>query len=287
MCKIANTSAQKCPLPSTLLVLVSLSFTTAQAAARWPGCARDGSLKPRKIAGKGLSHTLQLGQLDTYGLTASRLGGNFVRRSRTGQQFCQRRRKLCIGGRQMERKDIACCSSFSGPKVLVTGGAGFVGSHVCETLLESDCDITVLDAFLHAARAGTSSVAPDRSFSPRSVRTIRGDLRDRNAVRAVLKSTLPEIVIHLAALPLLTAARDNPDLTVAINVDGTRNLLEELTAPGTVRRFVYLSSSSVYGHFRYRPIDEGHPTEPTEVYGRTKLIGEQLTRLFCSTRGVE
>ena len=94
-------------------------------------------------------------------------------------------------------------------------------------------------------------------------------------------------MIHLAALPLLTAARDNPDLTVAINVDGTRNLLEELAAPGTVRRFVYLSSSSVYGHFRYRPVDEGHPTDPTEVYGRTKLIGEQLTRLFCSATGVE
>ena len=62
----------------------------------------------------------------------------------------------------MESKDTVHTLELPRPKVLVTGGAGFVGSHVCETLLERDCDITVLDVFLHVARADTSSVAPDQ-----------------------------------------------------------------------------------------------------------------------------
>jgi nucleoside-diphosphate-sugar epimerase len=176
-------------------------------------------------------------------------------------------------------------------RVLVTGGAGFVGSHVCDALLACDCEVTIFDAFLDFTRAESllpnGPVARAAPAAHDRVLVLRGDLRDRRAVHEALKRSRPDAVVHLAALPLMTAARDDPRLAVAINVDGTRNLLEEIITPGTVRRFLFLSSSTVYGDFLYRPVGEDHPTNPTDVYGRTKLIGEQLTRLFCSALGID
>jgi nucleoside-diphosphate-sugar epimerase len=175
--------------------------------------------------------------------------------------------------------------------VLVTGGAGFVGSHVCNALLRRGCKVTIFDAFLDFVQAKplSSYVDLDRAGAAGRDRicVLRNDLRDRGAVREALERSRPDGIVHLAALPLVTVARHAPRLAVAINVDGTRNLLEEMVVPGTVRRLLFLSSSTVYGEFLYRPADEDHPTNPVDIYGRTKLIGEQLTQLYCPALGID
>jgi nucleoside-diphosphate-sugar epimerase len=168
-------------------------------------------------------------------------------------------------------------------RVLVTGGAGFVGRHVCRALADYGREVVVLDALLRFPPTGGEAPAPASAPSPEAAALIRADLRDREAVREALGRLRPDAVVHLAALPLVGA---DPRLAVAVNVDGTRNLLEELGTPGTVRRFLFASSSTVYGDFRSRPVAEDHPTDPREGYGRTKLIGEQLTRLYCEAFGI-
>jgi UDP-glucose 4-epimerase len=97
----------------------------------------------------------------------------------------------------------------------------------------------------------------------------------------------PEAVIHLAALPSAKESTMYPTEALQINVDGTLSVLEGVKACGSVKRFIFTSSSFVYGHFK-RPIaDEEHPTDPIDVYGGTKLTGEILTKAYAKQHGFE
>jgi len=161
-------------------------------------------------------------------------------------------------------------------RVLVTGGAGFIGSHLVERLLaeEEVAEAVVLDNMVNGNPENLAAVEGD----PRFV-LIRGDVLDLGTVEAACRGV--QVVFHLACLGVrhsLHAPAEND----RVNAEGTMNLLRAAAA-ADVDRFVYVSSSEVFGTARYAPMDEFHPTWPETVYGASKLAGEAYTRAFFRT----
>jgi len=143
---------------------------------------------------------------------------------------------------------------------VVTGGSGFLGSHVADGLAAAGHDVTVFD------QAHT-----DRH------RSVRGDLLDVGALRAVLKG--PEFVCHLGAIGDVYLAAEKPALAAAVNVTGTANVCDAALAEG-VGRVVVASTWEVYGTPKYQPLDEAHPCDPDHPYNITKLAGERMALAY-------
>lgn len=161
--------------------------------------------------------------------------------------------------------------------VLVTGGAGFIGSNLARGLAEAGHRVRVLDDL------STGSTENVRDISGLVDMTI-GDVRDANVVGRALSGA--EIVYHLCALPSVTRSVADPASTHEVNVRGTLNVLMAARDEG-VRRVVYASSSSVYGDTPTLPKDEGMPPAPLSPYAATKLAGEAYCRAFASVYGLE
>ena len=158
-------------------------------------------------------------------------------------------------------------------RILVTGGAGFVGSHLVDELAAAGDSVSVLDDL---SRGRRTWLHPDAELH-------EVDLRDEAAVRRALASALPDAVVHLAALHFIPAVEDAPQLAWDVNVTGTRVLLEALVErpPGLV---VFASTAAVYPDCT-GPIDETCAPAPLDLYGRTKLEGERLVaELVAGTR---
>jgi UDP-glucuronate 4-epimerase len=168
--------------------------------------------------------------------------------------------------------------------VLLTGGAGFIGSHFAEVLAADGCTVTVLDDFNDfydpAIKRANLSPVLDR------IRLERGDLRDTAFVNRVFAEGNFEAVVHLAARAGVRPSISDPRLYVSTNVDGTLNLLEGCRGHG-VKRFVFASSSSVYGVNRKVPFAETDLIERTiSPYAATKLMGEQLCSNYSNLHGI-
>lgn len=166
-----------------------------------------------------------------------------------------------------------------GRRVVVTGGAGFVGSHLVEHLLAcSDVsELRVLDSLETGSIENLVGIDDD----PRLVVTI-GSVLDRSTLDDVIVGA--DVVFHLACLGLrhsLHAPVDN----FRVNAEGTLNVALAVAAGG-VDRLVHVSSSEVFGSAEYAPMDESHPTQPTTVYGAAKLAGEATVRAVASTNGI-
>jgi UDP-glucose 4-epimerase len=153
-------------------------------------------------------------------------------------------------------------------RVLVTGGAGFIGSHLVEALLGHGDDVSVLDNLSRGRSVWLSS----------EVRLHEGDIRDDVAVQRVLARSAPDVVVHLAAMHFIPAVDDAPDLARDVNVEGTRVLLKALRAQH-VDLLLFASSAAVYPDLE-GPIDESCPPGPIDLYGRTKVEGEQVVGAF-------
>jgi len=162
--------------------------------------------------------------------------------------------------------------NLSGRRVLVTGGAGFIGSNLVDVLLELGCEVRVLDD-LSAGRAENVDPAVDLR---------QGDIRDAAAVRSALHDV--DVVFHLAVSNLRVSLSDSW-ASHDVNAGGTLVVLEA-ARDAAIARFVYCSSSEVYGTARCLPMNEQHPLEPTTVYGASKLAGEGYARAFHRTMGV-
>jgi nucleoside-diphosphate-sugar epimerase len=165
-------------------------------------------------------------------------------------------------------------------KCLVTGAAGFIGSHLCQRLLDDGHAVVGLDAFLpfyprcfKHANLGSLHSRPGFSFH-------ESDLR--SPFPPVLDDV--EVVFHLAAMPGLTKSWTDFDLYLSCNVTATQRLLEAVQQRPNLQRFVYASTSSVYG--RYGTGDETLPTRPISPYGVTKLAAENLCRAHADERGL-
>lgn len=161
-------------------------------------------------------------------------------------------------------------------KVLVTGGAGFIGSNICAALLREGAEVTVLDD-LSSGHAVNLETLPEATF-------IEGDIRDAETVARAVSGC--EVVFHLAASVGNKRSIDHPDEDTAINVNGTLNVLEAARAAG-VRKVVASSSAGIYGELKTIPIAEDHPVEPLTPYGVSKLYTEKMSLAFAHVYGIE
>ncbi len=169
-------------------------------------------------------------------------------------------------------------------RVLVTGAAGFIGSHVCGRLLARGDHVVGLDLFDDfydpaRKRRSVAALAADR------FRLVEGDIRDPAAVAAAFGEAV-DVVVHLAARAGVRPSIANPALYASVNVDGTVALLEACRARG-VRRFVFASSSSVYGGNTKVPFHEDDPVDrPVSPYAATKKAGELLCHTYHHLHGL-
>jgi UDP-glucose 4-epimerase len=162
---------------------------------------------------------------------------------------------------------------IKGKRILVTGGAGFVGGHLVELLARNN-EVTVFDDF--------STGSEDNLRNAGSVKVIRADVSDPTSIRAAVQQA--DVVFHLAAVCLRVSLGD-PVRNHLVNDIGSLEVLLAARDCG-VERFVYVSSSEVYGAARWIPMDEDHPTLPTTPYGASKLAGEAMTFSFYHTYGL-
>lgn len=160
-------------------------------------------------------------------------------------------------------------------RILVTGGAGFIGSHLVERLAV-DHEVTVLDDFntYYSPRLKSDNLADILD----SIRLVRGDIRDLKVTRQTFEAGRFEVVIHLAARAGVRPSLEDPVLYSDVNCTGTMNLLE-LSREFNVPKFIFASSSSVYGNNEKTPFHEDDPVDhPISPYAATKRSGE----LFCA-----
>jgi UDP-glucose 4-epimerase len=160
---------------------------------------------------------------------------------------------------------------------LVTGGAGFIGSHLVDGLVADGGRVRVLDDLSTGSEANLAGVRDRIEF-------VRGDLLDEKTVQRALEGV--EVVFHQAAIPSVPRSIADPLRTNAVNVDGTLLLLEMARRAG-VRRLVYAASSSAYGDSETLPKLESMPPQPLSPYALQKYAGEVYCRLFTELYGLE
>jgi UDP-glucuronate 4-epimerase len=167
-------------------------------------------------------------------------------------------------------------------RVLVTGGAGFIGSHLVKALLDRGDEVSIVDNFdpFYPERLKRRGLHPD-------VRLFEGDIRDAAAVERAFSETKPEVVVHLAALAGVRPSLERPADYMDVNVRGTAYVLEAARKSG-VRRFVLGSSSSVYGVKAVPPFREtARVDSPESPYAASKVASEVLARTFHNLYGIE
>lgn len=160
-------------------------------------------------------------------------------------------------------------------KVLVTGGAGFIGSHSVEALLAADAQVTVFDNFSNGKRENLPAHP--------ALRVIEGDVRDGTALNKAMAGATH--VLHLAAQVSVQASVADPLNSCQNNIAGFVQMLEAARAQG-VQRVVYASSAAVYGIPRAVPLSENSPTAPISPYGLEKLINDQYAALYAELHGL-
>lgn len=169
-------------------------------------------------------------------------------------------------------------------KVLITGGAGFIGSYVCRKLLKMNHEVVVYDAFIQY-------ISPLKSILKKytelrfqgiadQIEFRRGDTRDKSHLRRVILETRPDRILHLAALPIADLSNRHSEEALTSILEGAVNVLEVLRDVDFVERFVYISSSMIYGDFEEIPAPEDHPKRPKDIYGGTKYAGEVMTETY-------
>ena len=157
-------------------------------------------------------------------------------------------------------------------RVLVTGGAGYIGSHTCVELLEAGHEVFVVDNLCNGHETALERV---RGITNCELQFINADVRDTNALDNVFKSLKPEAVIHFAGLKAVGESVENPVKYYDVNIGGSISLLTAMSK-AECNNIVFSSSATVYGEPQYLPYDEEHPTNPVSPYGRTKLLIENM-----------
>jgi UDP-glucose 4-epimerase len=157
-------------------------------------------------------------------------------------------------------------------KILVTGGAGYIGSHTCVELLETGHEVFVVDNLCNGHETALERV---RGITNCELQFMNADIRDLNVLDSIFNDFKPEAVIHFAGLKAVGESVADPLRYYDVNVGGSISLLTAMTK-AECSNIVFSSSATVYGKPEYLPYDEKHPTNPVNPYGRTKLIIENI-----------
>lgn len=168
-------------------------------------------------------------------------------------------------------------------KFLITGGAGFIGSNLTEAILRGGDDVTVLDDFSSGRRVNLERTGAWAAEGGSRFELHEGDIRNPQDCDAATRGV--DYVLHLAAAPSVQRSVEEPVFTNAVNIDGTLNLLEAARAHA-VKRFVFASSSSLYGESESLPKIESMRSAPISPYGLQKLAGESYVRLYHRLYGL-
>ena len=160
-------------------------------------------------------------------------------------------------------------------KVLVTGGAGFIGSHIVDLLVQSDIQVTILD---NLSTGSLRNINPKASF-------VKKDIRDKD-LRNLMECTGFNYVIHQAAQTTVSNSLKNPYYDCDVNIRGLVNLLEASRWTG-VKRIIFASSAAIYGNAPILPITEEGEKDPVSFYAESKLTGEHYLNLYQKNFGLE
>jgi len=170
-------------------------------------------------------------------------------------------------------------------RVLVTGGAGYIGSHTCVELLNAGHEVFVIDNFCNGHEVALERV---RGITNCELQFINADIRDTKALHKIFKTFTPEAVIHFAGLKAVGESVADPLMYYDVNVGGSVSLLKVMSKV-ECNNIIFSSSATVYGDPKYLPYDEEHPTNPVNPYGRTKLLIENIindwTKVDTKRRG--
>ncbi len=164
-------------------------------------------------------------------------------------------------------------------RILVTGGAGFIGSHLIDALVSRGCKPTIFD---NLSRGKLENIA--LHLKNGQAHLVKGDVRDLGETEQALIDV--DTVFHLAAITSVPYSLEHPRITKDVNAKGTRNLLEACTKNDT-KRFIYVSTCAVYGEPQYLPIDEDHQLNPKSPYAECKMIGKEYCKEFMDRHGLK
>ncbi|MCX9085644.1 MAG: GDP-mannose 4,6-dehydratase [Candidatus Methanoperedens sp.] len=154
-------------------------------------------------------------------------------------------------------------------KILITGGAGFIGSHLAEGLLNMGHEVIIVDNLSRGNCGNINSILNRINF-------VKGNVTDPGLMQDLIKSC--DTVFHLAALSRVIPSIDNPELCFKSNIEGTEIIARLCSQYG--KRLVFSSSREVYGTAKYSPVDEKHPLDPENPYGTSKVAGEKIIESY-------
>lgn len=163
-------------------------------------------------------------------------------------------------------------------RILITGGAGFIGSHLCEKYTKEDNTVLCLDNFMNGNLGNIRGLLNYRNF-----KLINGDVRDVDLMEKIVHDV--DVIIHLAAQIHVDRSILEPKLTYDINIFGTLNILE-LARRYDIGKVIHTSTSEVYGSAQYAPMDENHPLDAPHPYGASKVAADRMCNAYIQTYGV-
>ena len=166
--------------------------------------------------------------------------------------------------------------------ILVTGGIGFIGSHVYRELVGQNLDVLAYDS---TSNDKLSMARVLRFPDIKKLNLVQGNLCDLEELGNTVKERQVENVIHTAALSFIPDTLKDPYHTFVVNVVGTLNVME-VARKYDLKQVVHISTSSVYGEPKHIPIDEDHPLSPKGIYGRSKLVAEDVVRAYAVSYGL-
>jgi len=165
-------------------------------------------------------------------------------------------------------------------RVLVTGGAGYIGSHTLVELMGQGHEVCVVDSY---ANGSPEALARVQTLSNGALDAHEADIRDTDRLSTIARAFAPDAVVHFAGLKAVGESQRQPVEYYDVNITGTLSLLRAMEA-AECPRIIFSSSATVYGEPVYLPYDEAHPTAPTSVYGQTKRMAEQILTDWAAAR---
>jgi len=169
-------------------------------------------------------------------------------------------------------------------KILITGGAGFIGSHLAEKLAQLEHEVVILDNLDPYYHVGIKKKNIEIVLKNKNCNFVNGDILDNEQLENIVKEGI-NFIFHEAAQPGVRASVEDPLKPNEVNVKGTLNVLEA-ARKREVERVVNASSSSVYGKVEYLPFDEKHPNQPLSPYGVSKMVAEHYCRVYNDLFGL-